>query len=230
MSRAQRLLDLIQLLRRHRRAVAGAVLAEELGVSLRTLYRDIETLEGARRAHRWRSGRGLRAPPGLHAAAADVLRGGDRGAGARLALGFGTGGRASGQGRAQRAGQDRRGAPRRPQGQHRCVGPADRPGRADRGRRRRACRDPPGDPVRAQDADRLCGRTRRAPPSGPSGPSRWPSTIACASSSPGANCAKATAISEPTASPRSMSTPERYPRRRAALLKEWRTLRGIPEQ
>jgi predicted DNA-binding transcriptional regulator YafY len=44
MSRAQRLLDLVQVLRRHRRAVAGAVLAEEIGVSLRTLYRDIETL------------------------------------------------------------------------------------------------------------------------------------------------------------------------------------------
>lgn len=46
MSRAQRLLDLIQVLRRHRRAVSGAVLAEEVGVSLRTLYRDIETLKG----------------------------------------------------------------------------------------------------------------------------------------------------------------------------------------
>ena len=45
MSRAQRLLDLIQLLRRHRRPVAGAVLALELGVSLRTLYRDIESLK-----------------------------------------------------------------------------------------------------------------------------------------------------------------------------------------
>ena len=45
MSRAQRLLDLIQVLRRHRRAVAGARLADELGVSLRTLYRDIETLK-----------------------------------------------------------------------------------------------------------------------------------------------------------------------------------------
>jgi predicted DNA-binding transcriptional regulator YafY len=44
-SRAQRLLDLIQLLRRHRRPVAGAVLALELGVSLRTLYRDIESLK-----------------------------------------------------------------------------------------------------------------------------------------------------------------------------------------
>jgi predicted DNA-binding transcriptional regulator YafY len=44
MSRAQRLLDLIQLLRGYRRPVSGAVLAEALGVSQRTLYRDIETL------------------------------------------------------------------------------------------------------------------------------------------------------------------------------------------
>lgn len=50
MSRAQRLLDLIQVLRGHRRPVAGAVLAEEVGVSLRTLYRDIETLK-AQGAH-----------------------------------------------------------------------------------------------------------------------------------------------------------------------------------
>lgn len=38
------LLDLIQLLRRHRRPVSGARLAEELGVLLRTLYRDVGTL------------------------------------------------------------------------------------------------------------------------------------------------------------------------------------------
>src|ERR1700710_1633404 len=50
MSRAQRLLDLIQALRGYRRPIAGAVLAEELGVSLRTLYRDIETLK-AQGAH-----------------------------------------------------------------------------------------------------------------------------------------------------------------------------------
>src|SRR5580704_625723 len=50
MSRSQRLLDLIQVLRRHRRPVAGAALADEVGVSLRTLYRDIETLK-AQGAH-----------------------------------------------------------------------------------------------------------------------------------------------------------------------------------
>src|SRR5262245_44054820 len=49
MSRTERLLDLIQALRRHRHPVSGAVLAEATGVSLRTLYRDIELLkaEGA---------------------------------------------------------------------------------------------------------------------------------------------------------------------------------------
>ena len=45
MSRARRLLDLIQAFRRYRRPVSGAVLAERLGISLRTLYRDIEALE-----------------------------------------------------------------------------------------------------------------------------------------------------------------------------------------
>jgi predicted DNA-binding transcriptional regulator YafY len=38
------LLDLIQALRRRRRPVTAAQLAEELGVSLRTIYRDIATL------------------------------------------------------------------------------------------------------------------------------------------------------------------------------------------
>jgi predicted DNA-binding transcriptional regulator YafY len=45
MSRAERLLDLIQMLRRHRRPVAGAALARELRVSMRTLYRDIAALQ-----------------------------------------------------------------------------------------------------------------------------------------------------------------------------------------
>jgi predicted DNA-binding transcriptional regulator YafY len=44
MSRSSRLLDLIQVLRRHRRPVSGQHLAAELGVSLRTIYRDIATL------------------------------------------------------------------------------------------------------------------------------------------------------------------------------------------
>ena len=43
--RAERLLALMQVLRRHRRPVSGARLAEELSVSLRTLYRDIASLQ-----------------------------------------------------------------------------------------------------------------------------------------------------------------------------------------
>jgi predicted DNA-binding transcriptional regulator YafY len=46
MSRAERLLLLIEVLRRHRAPVSGARLAEELDVSLRSLYRDIATLRG----------------------------------------------------------------------------------------------------------------------------------------------------------------------------------------
>ncbi len=45
MSRSQRLLSLLQVLRRHRLPVSGATLASETGVSLRTLYRDIATLQ-----------------------------------------------------------------------------------------------------------------------------------------------------------------------------------------
>ncbi len=45
MSRAERLFDLLQILRRHRRPVSGAVLAGEAGISLRTLYRDVASLQ-----------------------------------------------------------------------------------------------------------------------------------------------------------------------------------------
>jgi predicted DNA-binding transcriptional regulator YafY len=46
MPRSQRLLDLVQVLRRHRQPVSGQVIADELGVSLRTIYRDVATLIG----------------------------------------------------------------------------------------------------------------------------------------------------------------------------------------
>ena len=46
MARSQRLLELIQVLRRHRQPVSGQALADELSVSLRTVYRDIQTLIG----------------------------------------------------------------------------------------------------------------------------------------------------------------------------------------
>ncbi|NRA86790.1 MAG: YafY family transcriptional regulator [Rhizobiales bacterium] len=44
MSRAERLLDLIEEFRRRRRAVSGRDLAQVMGVSIRTLYRDIASL------------------------------------------------------------------------------------------------------------------------------------------------------------------------------------------
>lgn len=43
--RSERLLNLMQALRRRRRPVARQVLAAEMGVSLRSVYRDIETLK-----------------------------------------------------------------------------------------------------------------------------------------------------------------------------------------
>ena len=44
MRRAERLLQLLQILRRHRRPVTGDAIARELEVSLRTVYRDIAAL------------------------------------------------------------------------------------------------------------------------------------------------------------------------------------------
>jgi predicted DNA-binding transcriptional regulator YafY len=43
--RSERLLNLLQTLRRARTAVTGSVLAQELGISIRTLYRDIASLQ-----------------------------------------------------------------------------------------------------------------------------------------------------------------------------------------
>jgi predicted DNA-binding transcriptional regulator YafY len=45
MSRSERLLSLLQVVRRYRRPVSGQTLAQEVGVSLRTLYRDIASLQ-----------------------------------------------------------------------------------------------------------------------------------------------------------------------------------------
>ena len=45
MSRSERLLSLLQILRQHRRPVSGHTLAAQTGVSVRTLYRDIASLQ-----------------------------------------------------------------------------------------------------------------------------------------------------------------------------------------
>lgn len=65
MSRAARLLDLLQLLRRHRRPVSGQTLAASLGISLRTLYRDIATLQAQGADIRGEAGLGYVLEPGF---------------------------------------------------------------------------------------------------------------------------------------------------------------------
>jgi predicted DNA-binding transcriptional regulator YafY len=45
MTKSNRLFDLMQMLRRHRTPVAGTALARDVGVSLRTIYRDIAALQ-----------------------------------------------------------------------------------------------------------------------------------------------------------------------------------------
>src|SRR4051812_46542670 len=57
MSRTARLLDLLQLLRNRTLPVTGPDLAVELGISIRTLYRDIATLQA--------QGADIRGEPGL---------------------------------------------------------------------------------------------------------------------------------------------------------------------
>src|ERR671910_1112334 len=64
-SRAERLLELLQVLRRYRQPVAGQTLADELGVSVRTLYRDIATLQGQGAAIDGEAGLGYVLKPGF---------------------------------------------------------------------------------------------------------------------------------------------------------------------
>lgn len=65
MSRAARLLDLLQILRRHRAPVRGTELAAGLGISLRTLYRDIATLQAQGADITGETGCGYRLAPGF---------------------------------------------------------------------------------------------------------------------------------------------------------------------
>jgi len=46
MSRTNRLFELIEVLRRHRRPITAVALAQELSVSVRTVYRDVQALVG----------------------------------------------------------------------------------------------------------------------------------------------------------------------------------------
>ena len=65
MSRSERLLNLLQVLRRHRRPVSGQALAAETGVSIRTLYRDIASLQAQGAAIAGEPGVGYVMKPGF---------------------------------------------------------------------------------------------------------------------------------------------------------------------
>ena len=65
MSRAERLLHLMQLLRRRRAPASGTELAGELGVSLRTFYRDIASLKAQGAAIEGEPGMGYVLRPGF---------------------------------------------------------------------------------------------------------------------------------------------------------------------
>ena len=81
MARADRLFRLLAAFRLLPQPVTAARLAEETGVSERTLYRDIEALRAGGRADRRRGGAGLHPDRRPRPAAADVHPAGGRGAG-----------------------------------------------------------------------------------------------------------------------------------------------------
>ncbi|MBL8653192.1 MAG: HTH domain-containing protein, partial [Alphaproteobacteria bacterium] len=65
MAKAARLLALVQILRRYRRPVVAAALAGELGVSERTIYRDIDALRAQGAAIDGEAGLGYVLKPGF---------------------------------------------------------------------------------------------------------------------------------------------------------------------
>jgi predicted DNA-binding transcriptional regulator YafY len=65
MSRARRLLQLVQVLRRYRAPVSAATLAEELQVSVRSIYRDVTTLREQGAAIEGEAGMGYLLQPGF---------------------------------------------------------------------------------------------------------------------------------------------------------------------
>ena len=83
--RADRLFDIIRILRTAAQPVTAAAIAEELEVTVRTIYRDVATLQARRIPIEGAAGRRICAAPRVRAAAADVYGGrgrGDRGGGA----------------------------------------------------------------------------------------------------------------------------------------------------
>ena len=83
--RADRLFDIIRILRAASRPVTAAAIADELEVTVRTVYRDVATLQARRIPIEGAAGVGYVLRRRVRAAAADVYRGlgrGHRGRGA----------------------------------------------------------------------------------------------------------------------------------------------------
>ena len=202
MSRAARLLDLIQLLRRHRRPVTAATLAAELGVSERTVYRDVATLAAQGVPVEGEAGVGYVLRPGFllpplmfDEEEIDALVLGLRWAAGPRRREVGRRGGArhhEGRGRpaARRAGCD---APFRPDRR--------RSGRCGRGRSEYRG-TAPGNPARVQAAYRLFRCGGGAPRGARSGPSRSAFSNRSGCWPHGANSARISGISAPTGSPR----------------------------
>ena len=87
MRRSDRLFDIIQRLRTARGPTTAAALAEELEVTVRTVYRDVATLQARRVPIEGAARHRLHAAPRLRPAAADVHHRGDRGDRRRRAAG-----------------------------------------------------------------------------------------------------------------------------------------------
>lgn len=64
MARTDRLLSLLQLLRQYRHPVTAQILAEQLQVSIRTIYRDIATLQAQGANIEGEAGLGFQLRPG----------------------------------------------------------------------------------------------------------------------------------------------------------------------
>ena len=227
MPRSDRLLALIQALRRRRRPASGKALAAELGISLRTLYRDVA---------------------GLQAQGADIV--GEPGVGYVLKPGFllpplmfsedeiealVLGSRWV----ADRA-DDRLGAAaRNALAKIAAVLPADLrdglegstlligPGRPVVGGRRRSRGCAKGDPRRAQARRSAIATAAGRSPNASFGRSRSASSTMPASSSPGASCGGIFAVSAPTGSSKPPRRICATPRAGETWLKAWREAEGI---
>ena len=229
MSRAQRLLDLIQLLRGYRRPVSGAVLAEALGISLRTLYRDIETLNAQGAQIDGEPGVGYVLRPGFMLPplmfSEDEIE--------AIVLGS--------RWVADRTDAALSGAARSALAKISAVLPPDLKDGLDTS----GLLIGPGKAIAAGDVElpviRSAIRTERKLRIGyhdgngrSSKRTIWPFALgfstACASSWRGANSAKAFGISAPTASARCRSSTSAIRGGGRSLLKEWRASEGIPER